>query len=28
VKEKGGELIIESWLYDFDNGVIIGKAKL
>jgi exodeoxyribonuclease V alpha subunit len=26
VKAKGGDLIIESWLYDFDNGVIIGKA--
>ena len=28
VLAKGGELIIESWLYDFDNGVIIGKAEI
>lgn len=28
VLAKGGQLIVESWLYDFDHGVIIGKAFL
>jgi cobalt-precorrin-5B (C1)-methyltransferase len=26
VKEKGGEVLIESWLFDFDKGEVIGKA--
>ena len=28
VLAKGGDLIIESWLFDFDKGEIIGKAQL
>jgi cobalt-precorrin-5B (C1)-methyltransferase len=26
VKEKGGDVLIESWLFDFDKGEVIGKA--
>lgn len=28
VAAKGGELIVESWLFDFDKGEIIGRAQL
>lgn len=28
VKAKGGDLTVESWLFDFDEGEVIGKAQL
>jgi cobalt-precorrin-5B (C1)-methyltransferase len=28
VKAQGGDLIVESWLFDFDKGEVIGKARL
>lgn len=28
VTAQGGQLVIESWLFDFDKGEVIGKAEL
>ncbi|HTB34426.1 MAG TPA: hypothetical protein VK842_06155, partial [bacterium] len=27
VLEKGGAVLVESWLFDFDKGDVIGKAE-